>query len=212
MSNSKYNEKLPASFEKKYKNTKMKEMLASPEMWLSRPLPTTPEGRSILRRNEKLFDYCETLEDVEFAFEPVENVLVEMVPGNVRRQGAGISVDQERNELELDVYFFPCDFSEDEDRNLPYMYVRVPVVSVSHDSLIDRYVRQYFIETRDKESSAEHMATIPFSIDRTAILYGNFMDDYKKTARICRALVKNGTEMERKRCEAFLEFVRTAGF
>lgn len=30
-------------------------------------------GRSILKKNEKLFGYCESLEDVEFAFEQYGN-------------------------------------------------------------------------------------------------------------------------------------------
>ena len=115
-------------------------------------------------------------------------------------------MDLERGVLELDVYFFPCDYSEDKKRDLPFMYLRVPVVSVSDSALIDIYVRKHF--PNDKKGIS---AVIPFSLDRTAQLEGNFMDDSQKTADICRAAVRGGTDWEIRNCERFLDFVRTAG-
>ena len=38
------------------------------------------------------------------------------------------------------------------------------------------------------------------------------MDDYKKTEKICRKAVLGATAQEIKNCNAFLEFVKNAGF
>ena len=119
-------------------------------------------------------------------------------------------MDLERNvldlDLDLDLYFFPCDYSRDKKRALPFMYLRVPVVSVSDPAMIDAYVRKHF--PNDPKGIS---AVIPFSLDRAAELEGYFMDDYKKTAEICRAAVEGGADWEIRNCERFLNFVRSAG-
>ena len=140
----KYKVKLPASFTKKYKSKKLIDAISDDGMWVGRPLPTTPEGRKILKLNEPLFDYCESIDGFDYAFEPVMGTLVELVPPHVSRQGIGISVDPIYNALELDVYFFPCDYSADEKRDLPFMYVRQSVVTVGDAKQIDGIVKQYF--------------------------------------------------------------------
>ena len=140
----KYKVKLPASFTQKYKSKKLIDAISDDGMWVGRPLPTTPEGRKILKLNEPLFDYCESIDGFDYAFEPVMGTLVELVPPHVSRQGIGISVDPIYNALELDVYFFPCDYSADEKRDLPFMYVRQSVVTVGDAKQIDGIVKQYF--------------------------------------------------------------------
>ena len=102
-----------------------------------------------------------------YAFEPAGNILFELIHENPNRHGSGISMDLERNVLELDLYFFPCDYSRDKKRALPFMYLRVPVVSVSDPAMIDAYVRKYFPSSIDGVS-----AVIPFSPDRVAELEG----------------------------------------
>ena len=203
----KYKVKLPASFTKKYKSKKLIDAISDDGMWVGRPLPTTPEGRKILKFNEPLFDYCESIDGFDYAFEPVMGTLVELVPPHVSRQGIGISVDPIYNALELDVYFFPCDYSADEKRDLPFMYVRQSVVTVGDAKQIDGIVKQYFPDPFEHKDSA----VIPFSLDRFAELEGDFIDDYKNTEKICRAAVKGGDKYELKNCDNFLSFIKTAG-
>ena len=199
-------EELPVSWKNKIKSEKLKNLAADPGMWLGRPVPSSREGRNILKLNDPIFQYCETLDDYDYAFEPVMGNLFELVPGNVHRQGAGISVDLLRNALEVDLYFFPCDYSEDRRREIPLMYIRVPVVTVLDVRLIDNFVRKYFTGHDNGRSAA-----IPFSLDCVAELHGNFIDEYKKTEKICRDAVKGGTVQEKKNCDNFLEFIRTTG-
>lgn len=175
-------------------------------MWIYRALPDSPTGRKILKANEKLFQLAMRLEDYPYALEPVENVQMELIPENVRHQGAGISVDPMWNELELDIYFFPCDFSEDSRRELPIASVRVPIVTVSEEKMIEGYVRKHFYI-----SNNEHAATIPFSLEKTVVLRGCFIDNFENTAKLCRETVKNGTIQEKQNCENFLDFIKTVG-
>ena len=127
-----------------------------------------------------------------------------MLPGEVSRQGVGISVDIMRSALEVDLYFFPCDYSEDENRNLPFMYVRVPVVTVRDAGLIDEFVKKHF-------PGKGPSAAIPFSLDRVAELKGNFIDEYDKTEKICRNTVEGGTAQEIINCDRFLDFIKNVG-
>lgn len=201
-----FQEDLPAWWTKKFKSQKLIDLVAEQGQWFGRPRPLSAEGKEILKRNQKLFRYADSLGDFAYAFEPVKDILFELIPEDPNRQGSGISMDLERGALELDLYFFPCDYSMDKKRNLPFMYLRVPVVSVSDPALIDGYVRKYF--PNDKKGIS---AVIPFSLDCAAELEGYFMDDYKKTAEICRAAVEGGADWGIRNCERFLEFVRTAG-
>lgn len=156
--------------------------------------------------NEPLFRYCETLDDFDYVFEPTMGNLFELLPGDVGRQGVGVSVDILRKALEVDLYFFPCDYSTDKRRKLPFMYVRVPIVTVGDVRLIDHFVKTYFTFNGKEKSAA-----IPFSLERVAELRGNFMDEYEMTEKICLEAVKGGTAQEKKNCRNFLEFIRTAG-
>lgn len=202
-----FQEELPVSWKRKIKSDKLKKLVADSGMWFGRPKPVSEGGKNILKINEPLFRYCETLDDYDYAFEPVKGILFELVPGSVHRQGAGISVDLLRNALEVDLYFFPCDYSEDRRRRIPFSYVRVPIVTVRDVGLIDSFVRKYFTGRDDVMS-----AVIPFSLDRVAELHGKFIDEYTETERICRDAVKGGTVQEKKNCETFLAFIRTTGY
>ena len=42
-------------------------------------------------------------------------------------------------------------------------------------------------------------------------LKDKFIDEYEATERICRNTVMGGTEQEKRNCDQFLEFIRTAG-
>ena len=201
-----FQEDLPEWWTKKFKSQKLIDLVADQGQWFGRPRPLSAEGKEILKRNQKLFRYADSLGDFPYAFEPVENILFELIHENPNRQGSGISMDLERNVLELDLYFFPCDYSRDKKRALPFMYLRVPVVSVSDPAMIDAYVRKHF--PNDPKGMS---AVILFSLDRAAELEGYFMDDYKKTAEICSAAVEGGADWEIRNCERFLNFVRTAG-
>lgn len=201
-----YQMELPVSWEKKIKSKKLKKLTANDALWLGRPSPTSREGRKILELNEPLFQYCETLDDFDYAFEPTMGNLIELLPADVHRQGAGISVDILRSALEVDIYFFPCDYSEDKKRKLPLMYVRVPIVTVGDTRLIDAFVRRYFNSGAPGKS-----AVIPFSLRCVAELQGYFIDEYEATERICRNAVMGGTEQEKRNCDQFLDFIRTAG-
>ena len=59
-----------------------------------------------------------------------------MIPASVQHQGIGITVNPLHGELELDVYFFPCDYSEDPKRKLPPIFVRNPVVSTNDEDFV----------------------------------------------------------------------------
>jgi hypothetical protein len=147
------------------------------------------------------------MDDFEYDFEPVSGCLVEMIPPSTGRQGVGISADVNLDMIELDVYFFPCDFSEDEKRDLPLMYVRQSVISTKDAKMVEEFVRKYF-PLMDKTKKT---AVIPFSFDRVAELEGNFIDDYKTTEKICRAAVKGGNKYELKNCDLFLDFIKDVG-
>lgn len=195
---------LPDSWKKKFKSKNLKKLVAEQTMWFGRPFPTSREGRRILEMNAPLFEYCETLDDFDYAFEPVMGNLFELIPENVRRQGAGVSVDTMRNALEVDIYFFPYNYSLDENRHLPLTYVRIPIVTVGDASLIDSFVKKYY-------PGDDHSAMIPFSLDRVAELDDFFIDEYEKTEKICHKVVKGGSEQEIKNCEFFLEFIKMVG-
>ena len=197
---------LPPSFLKKYKNAKLIEILSDEVNWGMRPLAYDEKGRrKLIRSNSLLFDYIEAHGDFDFYLEPFDDELFEMMPPWVSRQGIAFSVDQELNGLELDLYFFPCDYSVDDKRQLPFFPLRVSVATIFDHSVVDGLVRKYF-------PGNEQSAVIPFSPYRLAELKGNFMDDYAYTEKICRKAVKGGTELEIKNCDRFLSFVKEAGF
>ena len=198
---------LPSSFTKKYKNAKLIEILSDDMNWGMRDLGYSAKGRrELIQINSLLFDYIETLtDDIDFYLEPYDEDLFEMMPPWVSRQGIGFSVDQQLGGLELDVHFFPCDYSDDQRRHLPFAPVHVPVAVIIDYDVIDRLVKQYF-------PGRQQSAAIPFSPYRVAELEGNFMDDYKYTEKVCRKAVRGGTEIEINNCERFLSFVKNAGF
>ena len=198
---------LTSVWDKRIKSEKVKKMITWDALWYMRPDPKTAEGRRILELNLPLIEYLETLDDIDYALEPVEEDLIELVPYKVSRQGVGISVDPTEGTLELGMYFYPCEYSEDTNRKLPPWALRVPTVAFSDTAVFDRIVQRYFLPEGDDFDGA----IIPFSEERFAELQGNFMDDYEQTARICRQSVKGGNIMEVNNCERFLEFVRTAG-
>lgn len=175
--------------------------------WGMRSLAYDAKGRrKLIQINSLLFDYIETLpDDVDFYLEPYGDELFEMMPPWVVRQGIGFSVDRELNGLELDVHFFPCDYSDDQRRHLPFAPVHVPVAVIFDYDVIDRLVKKHF-------PGSKQSAVIPFSPSRLAELEGNFMDDYKYTEKVCRKAVRGGTEIEINNCERFLSFVKNAGF
>ena len=91
---------LPIEWEKRFKSRKIKRKAAENGMWVSRPLPTSEEGKKILRLNDMLFKYCDTLDDLDYAFEPVDMRFVELVPGNVLLyEYSGRNVFENSNEI-----------------------------------------------------------------------------------------------------------------
>ena len=80
-----FQEELPVSWKRMIKSDKLKNLVADSGMWFGRPSPMSKEGRNILRLNEPLFRYCETLDDYDYASEPVSGNLFELVPGAVHR-------------------------------------------------------------------------------------------------------------------------------
>lgn len=201
----KQNTLLPSSFTKKYKNAKLIEILSDEVNWGVRPLAIDEKGRrKLIKLNSLLFDYIETLGDFDFFIEPYDYDYFELMPANVSRQGIAFSVDRKLNGLELDLFFYPCDYSDDPHRNLPYAPLRVSVATIFDVSIVDRLVKKYFPGNRKS-------AVIPFSPYRMAELEGFFMDDYDYTEKICRKAVEGGAETEIKNCEHFLSFVKHAG-
>lgn len=196
---------LPKSWQNKFKSEKLKDAVADIGMWFQLPDPMSVEGRARLKRNEAIFRLAESL-SVDYAFEPNENGDFELIPASVEHQGIGFSVSSMLEGIELDVYFFPCDYSEDPKRKLPPYSVRVPVASTANVELVKECVEKYFSMYKDKQ-----IASIPFSFSRIAILERNFIDDFVKTKRICNAVVAGRDEYEIKNCKRFLEFIKTAG-
>lgn len=196
---------LPKSWQNKFKSEKLKDAVADIGMWFQLPDPMSVEGRARLKRNEAIFRLAESL-SVDYAFEPNENGDFELIPASVEHQGIGFSVSSMLEGIELDVYFFPCDYSEDPKRKLPPYSVRVPVASTANVELVKECVEKYFSMYKDKQ-----IASIPFSFSRIAILERDFIDDFVKTKRICNAVVAGGDEYEIKNCKRFLEFIKTAG-
>lgn len=158
--------------------------------------------RRVLNANARLFDYIETLSDSDFAIEPYPENIFEMIPDHVNRQVIGFSSGM--GGISLDIYFFPCDYSQDPKRQLWASAVRVPVAVAFDHAPVDELVKRYF-------PGRKKSAVIPFSFDRLAVLEGSFIDHYQNTERICRKAVKGGTKEEINNCERFLEFVKTVG-
>lgn len=196
---------LPKSWQNKFKSEKLKDAVADIGMWFQAPDPMSVEGRARLKRNEAIFHLAESL-SIDYAFEPNENGDFELIPASVQHQGIGFSVSSMLEGIELDVYFFPCDYSEDSKRKLPPYSVRIPVASTANVELVKECVEKYFSLYKDKQ-----IASIPFSFSRIAILEGKFIDNFAKTKKICKAAVSDGEEYEIKNCERFLDFIKTAG-
>ncbi|WP_310604585.1 hypothetical protein [Anaerosporobacter sp.] len=196
---------LPKSWQNKFKSEKLKDAIADIGMWFQAPDPMSVEGRARLKRNEAIFLLAESL-SVDYAFEPNENGDFELIPASVEHQGIGFSVSSVLEGVELDVYFFPCDYSEDSRRKLPPYSVRVPVASTANIECVKECVEQYFSMYKDKR-----IASIPFSFSRVATLEGNFIDDFAKTRKICKDAVAGGEEYEIENCKRFLEFIKSAG-
>lgn len=196
---------LPKSWQNRFKSEKLRDAVADIGLWFQFPDPMSKEGRERLKRNEAIFQLAESL-SVGYAFEPNENGDFELIPESVRHQGIGFSVSPLWEAIQLDVYFFPCDYSEDPKRNLPPIYVRVPVESSNNMEMIKEYADKYFSMYNGKL-----IANIPFSFSRTVTLEGNFIDDFGKTRKICREAVDGGEEYERQNCKNFIEFIKNAG-
>ena len=196
---------LPKAWQNKFKSEKLKDAVADIGMWYQAPDPMSMEGRERLKRNEAVFRLAESL-SVDYAFEPNENGDFELIPESVIHQGIGITVSSLLNGLELDVYFFPCDYSEDEKRNLPLRFIRVPVISTSDIELVKECAEKNFSMYK-----GEKIASIPFSFSRIAMLEGNFTDDFAKTKKICKDVVAGGEDYEIKNCKRFLEFIKNVG-
>ena len=196
---------LPKSWQNKFKNEKLRDAVADIGMWFQAPDPMSTEGRARLKRNEAIFRLAESI-SVDYAFEPNENGDFELIPVSVQHQGIGFSVSSILDGIELDVYFFPCDYSQDSKRKLPPYSVRVPVVSTANVELVRECAEKYFSISGDKQ-----IASIPFSFARVAALEENFIDDYAKTKKVCKESVAGGEEYEIQNCRRFLEFIKTAG-
>lgn len=196
---------LPKSWQNKFKDEKLRDMVADIAMWFQLPDPMSTEGRARLKRNEAIFSLAESL-SVDYAFEPNENDDFELIPESVKHQGIGFSVSSILEGIELDIYFFPCDYSEDPKRELPPYFVRVPVASTANMECVKECVEQYFSMYKDKR-----IASIPFSFSSIVTLNGNFIDDFAKTKKICKEAVAGGEEYEIKNCNRFLDFIKTVG-
>ena len=199
-----YRETLPKEWKKKYPNEHLQEIMADPALWFLCPSPNSSDGKKILKRNDPLFQFCMKLDDFEYAIEPVDGFLFELVPGNVMRQGIGISTNTDLDMLEVDLYFFPCDYTANPKRKLGVHALRVPVFSTRNTDIIDGIVRTFF-------PGSEKSVVIPFSDECFAELEGDFIDDYKTVSSICRKAVSKGTEQEKKNCRKFLDFIRFVG-
>ncbi|MBE6121561.1 MAG: hypothetical protein E7190_02445 [Erysipelotrichaceae bacterium] len=204
-----YHEEMPASWLKKYKSRQMKSKISDSMMWFLRPSPNSREGKRILKANSRLFEFLERLDDFEYAIEPVENTLFEAVPGDVNRQGIGFSANPAADMLEMDLYFFPCDYSEDETKSFPPNYIRVPVAlfGSEHLDFAEKLLRKHFAQKKRGRKTV----LIPFSPECTVELTGYFMDHYAETEKKCLKAVQNQAEEVQLNCDRFLDFVRTAG-
>lgn len=196
---------LPESWLKKFKNENLRNKVSDTGMWFMMPDPGSTEGRKRLKRNEPIFHLAELL-SVDYAFEPNENGDFELLPVSVDHQGIGFSVSSFLDGIELDIYFFPCDYSEDSKRKLPMNFLRVPVESTADIKTVKEYAEKYFSMFKGRKA-----AIIPFSSSRVAVLEGMFIDDFEKTSKICQEAVAGGEEYEIRNCERFLEFIKTVG-
>ena len=200
-----YKVTLPKSWMNKFKDKKLRDAVADIGMWFEIPDPMSVAGRTRLKRNEAIFRLAESL-SVDYAFEPNENGDFELIPASVWHQGIGFSVSSILDGIELDVYFFPCDYSLDPKRNLPPFFLRVPVASTKNMKLVKECAERYFSKREDK-----HIASIPFSFSSIAELEDDFIDDYMKTKKICMKTVAGGESYEIRNCKAFLDFIKTVG-
>lgn len=202
---------LPKSWTKKLKNENLLDELSNIALWASLPDPTTADGREVLKFNERLLLFADKQQE-EFAMEPYGNVF-EFIPSSVRHQGAGVSVfEQQPGMLRVDVYFFPCDYSEDPSRHLPPWAVRQSVFASDSDEFIQDFADKYIL-TGPKSLIKDYdtCCAIPFSPDKVAVLEGNFIDHYSETKKICQAVVKGGSDEEYNNCKRFLEFIKNVG-
>ena len=102
-----------------------------------------------MKRNEAIFRLAESL-TVDYAFEPTANGNFELIPASVLHQGIGFSVSSRFDGIELDVYFFPCDYSVDSKRDLPPYPVRVPISSTTNIEVVKECAETYFSKNSDQ--------------------------------------------------------------
>ena len=147
----------------------------------------------------------------DFALEPYADVF-EFIPQSVDHQGAGFSAFESPGMIRVDVYFFPCDYSEDSSRHLPPWAVRQSVFASADDALLQDFADKYILTgSKSLIKNRDKCCAIPFSPDKVAILEGNFIDHFSETKRICQDLVKGGSEDENRNCKRFLEFIKNVG-
>lgn len=208
-----YNEEkvtLPKTWVKKFKNNNLLDKLADIGLWFQLPEPTTAEGKDILKFNEKMLQFADKQVE-DFAIEPYGGVF-EFIPQSVDRQGTGLSAFEVPGMIRVDVYFFPCDFSEDTSRNLPVIAVRQSVFASADDAFIQDFADKYILTgSKSLIKNYEKCCAIPFSPNKVAILEGNFIDHYSETKKICRDLVQGGSDEEYRNCKRFLEFIKNVG-
>lgn len=102
-----FQEDLPEWWTKKFRSQKLIDLVADQGNWFRRPRPVSEEGGEILKRNQKLFRYADSLGDFAYAFEPVKDILFELIPEDPNRQGSGISMDLERGRWSWICISFP---------------------------------------------------------------------------------------------------------
>ena len=203
----------PDFWTKKYKNRGMIEKLSEPALWLDLPDPSTPAGIEWFKKNDLLFQFCETLNMDFYSFEPVPPTdRLELVPENVCSQGLGVSVDHDYNELCVDSYFFPCDYTNDERRQLHTIAAYSTVFSVADFDFLRCFLKEHVeIPYIVSDGNEPDNVRIPFRYDIVVKLDGYFIDHFGKTARKCRAAVENADDKAKLRCETFLSFIKTVG-
>jgi len=204
-------DKLPGSFETKYKSEKLKEQIADDFMWAAIPPVTyrmdSKGGRQRLKKNDILFSFIDKYFPVDpYAFEPnMQDGRYMFLPQEVRHQGIGVCASLDvPGYLEIGHFWYPREFTAKGKTDLDQVYV--PMFSTQPDDELAGMIRGIYM--RDESKLRTHYCTFPFFMDCIVTLKGDFLDTPAKTENAIRTALKDKPAQIQNNGEFLIEFMR----
>lgn len=193
-------ERLPAKYEKKYKNQSLKNKIVDPMMWSMIPgvsSISTRNGQKRLKENDALFSFIDRyLSDVDFAFEPVmSDGRFVCLPPDPAHQGFGVCVSKLMPETHLEIchFWYPWEFTEKSfDIFIDQLYKPSFLIAIDNSQQINaclEMIKRVFSNNDDSR-----YCTFAFSPEKYITFQGNFLDDLKTSENKIRELIANQSQ------------------